>query len=55
MVANDVTRPGAGFEHDTNEVTLLADDGSEETVSMTSKDAVAEAVLDRVVERLRRR
>ncbi|MBV8463621.1 MAG: bifunctional phosphopantothenoylcysteine decarboxylase/phosphopantothenate--cysteine ligase CoaBC [Acidimicrobiales bacterium] len=55
MVANDVSRPGVGFEHDTNEVTILADDGSTTTVSLTSKDEVAHAILDRVSERLRRR
>jgi phosphopantothenoylcysteine decarboxylase/phosphopantothenate--cysteine ligase len=55
MVANDVSRPGIGFEHDTNEVTILGDDGSTSTVALTSKDAVAEAILDRVVDRLTRR
>jgi phosphopantothenoylcysteine decarboxylase / phosphopantothenate---cysteine ligase len=55
MVANDVSLPRIGFEHDTNEVTILGDDGSTSTVALTSKDAVAEAVLDRVVERLTRR
>ncbi len=55
MVANDVAQPGVGFEHDTNEVTVLGDDGSVSVVSLTSKDEVAHAILDRVVERLRRR
>ncbi len=55
MVANDVTAPGVGFEHDTNEVTILGDDGAVSVVAITSKDGVAHAVLDRVVERLRRR
>ena len=55
MVANDVSRPDVGFEYDTNEVTILADDGSATTVSLTSKDEVAHAILDRVSERLRRR
>ena len=55
IVANDVSRPGVGFEHDTNEVTVLGDDGSVSTVTFTSKEAVADAILDRVVERLAQR
>ena len=55
MVANDVSRPGVGFEHDTNEVTVLGDDGTVSTVTFTSKEAVADAILDRVVERLAQR
>jgi phosphopantothenoylcysteine decarboxylase / phosphopantothenate---cysteine ligase len=55
MVANDVSRPGVGFEHDTNEVTVLGDDGTVSTVTFTSKEAVAHAILDRVVERLAHR
>ena len=48
MVANDVTAPGAGFDHDTNAVTIFAADGSAESVALRSKDAVADAILDRV-------
>jgi phosphopantothenoylcysteine decarboxylase / phosphopantothenate---cysteine ligase len=55
MVANDVSRPGVGFEHDTNEVTVLGDDGTVSMVTFTSKEAVADAILDRVVERLAHR
>ena len=47
IVANDVSAPGAGFEHDTNEVVLLSADGATE-VPMTDKRAVARAVLDTV-------
>ncbi len=28
MVANDVSAPGVGFEHDTNAVTVLGRDGT---------------------------
>ena len=28
MVANDVSAPGVGFDHDTNEVTIFGADGS---------------------------
>ncbi len=48
MVANDVSAPGVGFDHDTNEVTIFASDGSSTPVSLCSKDAVADAILDRV-------
>ncbi|MGP0031333.1 MAG: bifunctional phosphopantothenoylcysteine decarboxylase/phosphopantothenate--cysteine ligase CoaBC [Acidimicrobiales bacterium] len=48
LVVNDVSAPGAGFDHDTNAVSILAVDGSVTEVPLTSKDAVADAVLDRV-------
>ena len=50
IVANDVAAPGAGFEHDTNEVVLLFADGREREVPLTDKRHVAAAVLDAVVE-----
>jgi phosphopantothenoylcysteine decarboxylase/phosphopantothenate--cysteine ligase len=48
MVANDVSAPGVGFDHDTNSVTIFGADGTVSAVPLCSKDAVAEAVLDRV-------
>jgi phosphopantothenoylcysteine decarboxylase/phosphopantothenate--cysteine ligase len=48
LVVNDVSAPGAGFDHDTNAVVILDADGSSSEIPLTSKDAVAEAVLDRV-------
>jgi phosphopantothenoylcysteine decarboxylase/phosphopantothenate--cysteine ligase len=48
LVANDVVAPGAGFEHETNEVTLLGRDGLKESVSLRSKEDVAMAILARV-------
>jgi len=53
IVANDVSAPGAGFDHDTNAVTILLDDGSSSEVPLASKGEVAHAVLDTVVDRLR--
>ena len=47
MVANDVSRTDAGFEVDTNAVTLVARDGVEE-VPLQSKAGVAARILDRV-------
>ena len=49
LVVNDVSAPGAGFDHDTNAVVILAADGSSTEIPLTSKDAVANAVLDRVI------
>jgi phosphopantothenoylcysteine decarboxylase/phosphopantothenate--cysteine ligase len=51
IVANDVSAPGVGFEHDTNAVVIIADDGSEHDVGLTDKHTVARAVLDAVVAR----
>ena len=48
IVANDVTRPGAGFNADTNIVTLITHDSSED-LPMMSKRKVAEAILDKVL------
>ena len=47
IVANDVSAPGVGFEHDTNEVVILSSDGAFE-VPMADKRTVARAVLDTV-------
>jgi phosphopantothenoylcysteine decarboxylase/phosphopantothenate--cysteine ligase len=54
VVANDVTAPGAGFEHDTNQVTLLFADGSAVDVPLADKRAVAREVFDAILERRRR-
>ena len=49
VVANDVTQNGAGFDEDTNIVTLLTRDGQEIPLPKLSKLAVAHRVLDEVV------
>jgi phosphopantothenoylcysteine decarboxylase/phosphopantothenate--cysteine ligase len=54
MVANDVTTPGAGFEVDTNAVTIIGPD-QEHTLPLQSKARVAEAILDRVEQLLKTR
>jgi phosphopantothenoylcysteine decarboxylase/phosphopantothenate--cysteine ligase len=53
IVANDVSAPGAGFEHDTNRVTILGADGSRRELPLCSKEEAADAVLDAVVSLLR--
>ena len=49
IVANDVTAEGAGFDHDTNEVTLFARDGREISLPRMSKWDAANRVLDEVL------
>ncbi|MBQ6348763.1 MAG: bifunctional phosphopantothenoylcysteine decarboxylase/phosphopantothenate--cysteine ligase CoaBC [Clostridia bacterium] len=49
IVANDVTREGAGFGVDTNAVTLVSRE-DERALPLMSKRAVADAILDRVNE-----
>jgi phosphopantothenoylcysteine decarboxylase/phosphopantothenate--cysteine ligase len=49
LVVNDVSAPGAGFDHDTNAVVILEAGGSTQEIQLTSKDAVANAILDRVI------
>jgi len=48
IVANDVTRPGAGFNVDTNIATLITKDGSEEQ-PMQTKRQLADVILDRII------
>lgn len=49
IVANDVTKPGAGFDVDTNIVTLMTRESSL-ALELMSKDEVAQRILDRVLE-----
>ena len=48
MVANDVSAPDVGFDHDTNAVTIFGADGTVTSVVLSTKSDVADAVLDRV-------
>jgi phosphopantothenoylcysteine decarboxylase/phosphopantothenate--cysteine ligase len=50
IVANSATEPGAGFEGDTNRVFLIAPDREIVDLPMQSKDALAELIVDRLVE-----
>ncbi len=54
VVANDVTKPGSGFDVDTNEVTFVTAGGAEPLPRM-AKTAVAAAILDRAEQRLQAR
>ena len=48
IVANDVTRPGAGFNVDTNIVTFITSEGMEDMPQLSKAD-VAEKLLDRAL------
>ncbi len=48
IVANDVSAPGVGFEHDTNAVVILDAAGGAAEVPLTDKRAIARAILDAV-------
>ncbi len=49
IVANDVTAEGAGFDRDTNIVTLFSCDGRDLALPKMSKNEVAQRILDEVV------
>ncbi len=49
IVANDVTAEGAGFDHDTNIVTLFSRDGRDLALPKLNKSEVAQRILDEVL------
>jgi len=49
IVANDVTQEGAGFDTDTNIVTLVFPDGRKKPLEKTTKFDVANRILDEIV------
>jgi len=53
IVANDVSAPGVGFEHETNAVVVLDDAGGVVEVPLADKREVARAVVDAALARLR--
>ena len=48
IVANDVTKEGAGFNADTNVVTVIDRQGLREESGKRSKDEIADFILDRI-------
>jgi phosphopantothenoylcysteine decarboxylase/phosphopantothenate--cysteine ligase len=52
IVINDALEPGAGFEGDTNRVTILDKDGGRKAIPLADKREVADAILDAVEARL---
>lgn len=49
VVANDVSRPFVGFQHDTNAVTMFAVDEPPQVIELACKRTIANALLDRIV------
>jgi phosphopantothenoylcysteine decarboxylase/phosphopantothenate--cysteine ligase len=52
LVVNDVSAPDVGFDHDTNAVIVLGAGGERREIGLTTKDAVANGVLDSVIAHL---
>lgn len=53
IVANDVTEKGAGFEVDTNIISIIDRDGKVTKYPLMSKMQVADAILDRMLDILK--
>jgi len=53
IVANDLNEAGAGFAEQTNVVTFLGRDGSQEALPLLKKTEVAAQLVDRIAGRLR--
>ena len=49
VVANDVTKKGAGFETDTNDVVIMDRQGNEYPSGLVSKAEVADLILDKLI------
>ncbi|MDP3050221.1 MAG: phosphopantothenoylcysteine decarboxylase, partial [Eubacteriales bacterium] len=50
IVANDVTRPGAGFDVDTNIAVFAYPDGRTVPLPLMTKSALAHRILDQVLD-----
>ena len=50
VVANDVTKEGAGFNVDTNIATIITRDGKVFDYDIMQKNRLAEIILDRILE-----
>ena len=48
IIANDVTRPGAGFDVDTNIITVITKEGSKDYPMMTKKE-LAQMILEEIL------
>jgi len=48
IVLNDVSKDDRGFAAETNEVRMIDNKGNEKVVPLTSKDEVADKILDRI-------
>jgi phosphopantothenoylcysteine decarboxylase/phosphopantothenate--cysteine ligase len=50
IVLNSLNNEGAGFGHDTNQVTLLFKNGEEKQIELKSKSALAKDIIDAIIE-----
>jgi phosphopantothenoylcysteine decarboxylase/phosphopantothenate--cysteine ligase len=48
IVANNLARPGAGFQCDTNEVKIIDREGGISEIPCMMKNEVAERIMDRI-------
>jgi phosphopantothenoylcysteine decarboxylase/phosphopantothenate--cysteine ligase len=55
IVVNDVTKPGAGFGSDTNQVRILYPSGQVKDLPLATKEEISGAVLDHVVALLKKK
>ncbi len=55
IVVNDVTKPGAGFGSDTNQIKILYPSGQAKDLPLLTKEEVAQFILDDVVKLLKQR
>jgi phosphopantothenoylcysteine decarboxylase/phosphopantothenate--cysteine ligase len=55
IVVNDVTKPGAGFASETNQVKFLYPSGEVKDLPMMSKEEVAQVILDEVASLLKQK
>lgn len=53
IVVNDVTKPGAGFEVDTNQVKILLSSGEIKDLPLMNKEELADRILDEIVSLLK--
>ncbi len=53
IIANDVTAEGAGFQAETNVVTILDSEGGVTPLPRQPKTAVAEAIIQRIADRMK--
>ena len=53
IVANDVSKPGAGFQGDTNIIKIISRDGSIEELPLMTKRVLSAIIMDRVETKLK--
>lgn len=49
IVANDITKEGAGFDTDTNIVTIIKADGQMKSLPLMTKRELSDIILDEIL------